>query len=374
MNRKCLILNLFVVFLFISCEKIIPISQLTNTNKLTINAFVSPDTTLMLSVTRSYGISDQAIAIERNYDLRRWEYKMNINSYNFDEYGNASEELKAHTITDAIVSITVNDKETFNLAFDSTIYMYKSSYIPSNGDKIVLTAEGKTDSLTTGITQRVTSQIEIPLTPHFEIISSSINYKELTAENNGSVISFAPDIDSVLSLRLKLYDDPKSKNYYCLKIRTYSYYYESGGYWWDWHPTTGYFEEPIYIPPKGELIWHANDHYRSDDILFRDNRLHKGFIGWRAYFSNVFDDKLFKDGEYIVDIETALCYSIIHKRKVRIELQSISEDYFRYLQGYMIFRITEDDNFAEEIYIHSNVKNGYGIIAAANSRVISFDL
>lgn len=374
MSIKNLIINIFIAFLFISCEKIIPISQLTNTDKLTINAFASPDTTLMLSVTRSYAISDQAIIIERNYDLRRWEYKMNINSYNFDKNGNASEELKKHTIHNATVSIIVNNKETFNFAFDSTSLMYESTYIPTPGDKIDIIAEGIVDTSYTGMTQRATSKIKIPHQPHLEILSSNINYKELTSENNGSDISFTPNIDSVLCLKLKLYDNPKEKNYYCLKVRTYSYYYETGGYWWDWHPNNGYFEEPIYIPPKGELIWHANDHYRSDDILFRDNRLHRGFMGWSAYFSNVFDDMLFKNGEYIVDIETALCYSTIHKRKVRIELQSISEDYFRYMQGYMIFRITEDNNFSEEIYIHSNVNNGFGIVAAANSKVISFDL
>ncbi len=373
MSRKYFIINIFVAFLFISCEKIIPVSQLSNTDKLTINAFVSTDTSLMLSVTRSYAISDQAIIIERNYDLQRWEYKMNINSYNFDKNGNASEELKEHTIHNATVSIIVNDKETLNLAFDSTSLMYKSTYIPTPGDKITIIADGIVDTSYTEMPQRATCKIEIPHQPHLEILSSNINYKELTGENNGSVISFTPDIDSVLYLKLKLYDSPIEKNFYCLKVRTYSYYYESGGYWWDWHPNTGYFEEPVYIPPKGELIWHINDHYRSDDILFRDDRLHKGFMGWSAYFSNIFDDTLFRDGEYIVDIETALCNSIIHKRKARIELQSITEDYYRYLQGYMIFRITEDNNFAEEIYIHSNVNNGFGIVAAANSKVISFD-
>ena len=40
----------------------------------------------------------------------------------------------------------------------------------------------------------------------------------------------------------------------------------------------------------------------------------------------------------------------------------------------MVYRITLDDDFAESIYIHSNVDNGFGIIGAVNSDVHMMDL
>ena len=188
------------------------------------------------------------------------------------------------------------------------------------------------------------------------------------------------DIDTVAYITLKLHDFSKKKNYYKLKIRTYSLFNEYRGDRWDWtDPGSGTDEdgwflngEYVDIPPQGEIIWHLNDIYRSNDVLFRDERLVRGFSGWSEKFSNVFDDKLFNNGEYIVEVETRILRGT--DRKIRIELQSLTEDYYQFLKSWMVFRITSDDDFAEQIYIHSNVKNGYGIVGAINSDVIVTDM
>ena len=44
------------------------------------------------------------------------------------------------------------------------------------------------------------------------------------------------------------------------------------------------------------------------------------------------------------------------------------------LKSFELYRITSDDDFAENIYIHSNVNNGFGIVAGINSDVHMMDI
>ena len=98
----------------------------------------------------------------------------------------------------------------------------------------------------------------------------------------------------------------------------------------------------------------------------------RGFSAWASKFSNVFDDRQFKNGEYVVEIETRLLKG--EDRKLRVELQSLTSDYYHYLKSFELYRITSDDDFAENIYIHSNVANGLGIVAGINSDVHMMDI
>ena len=45
---------------------------------------------------------------------------------------------------------------------------------------------------------------------------------------------------------------------------------------------------------------------------------------------------------------------------VDIELQSITPDFYHYLNSVWIYRITDRDAYSETVLIHSNVDNGWG--------------
>lgn len=49
---------------------------------------------------------------------------------------------------------------------------------------------------------------------------------------------------------------------------------------------------------------------------------------------------------------------------VDIELQSITPDFYHYLNSVWIYRITDRDAYSETVLIHSNVDNGWGIVGA----------
>lgn len=45
-------------------------------------------------------------------------------------------------------------------------------------------------------------------------------------------------------------------------------------------------------------------------------------------------------------------------------LQSITPDFYHYLNSVWICRITDRDAYSETVLIHSNVDNGWGIVGA----------
>lgn len=394
MKYRYSIILLVTLLLFSSCEKEFSLSELDKTsNSLVANAIVYTDSTFSVSITNSYEVDDAPLKILRTFMKKysegyyygfirgaEWTHPHDIIKFDFNIDGSASEMYKNYVNRTAAAIIKVNDKDEYTLTFNEFNCMYESDYVAKEGDVIQLYAEGYTDSLQRN-KRTIKSTISIPEKPEIELLDIRYEYKKVPGEWNGISWQYlGGDIDTVAYITLKLHDFSKKKNYYKLKIRTYSLFNEYRGDRWDWtDPGSGTDEdgwflngEYVDIPPQGEFIWHLNDIYRSNDVLFRDERLSRGFSGWSEKFSNVFDDKLFNDGEYIVEVETRILRGT--DRKIRIELQSLTEDYYQFLKSWMVFRITSDDDFAEQIYIHSNVKNGYGIVGAINSDIIVTDM
>ena len=134
------------------------------------------------------------------------------------------------------------------------------------------------------------------------------------------------------------------------------------------------------------------DIYFSDDELFVDNRLSKSFGGWPAFFSNVFDNSLFKGTDRVFTLDSPKTssrwyseyagynrsYELNYWEKyllkadeapdlpsqVMVELQAISPELYRYLKSVELYRVMENDAFSEPVQIYSNVKNGWGIFGS----------
>ena len=393
------LLCILTAALLVSCEKTFSLNEIDNTSKsLVANAVVCKDSTLAVSISSSYGIQDAPVkvirtflqsygSIDYGYLEPEWAYSRDVIRFDFDSLGKASEEYKLYAYPEAKVRISVNDKDDYNLVYNADRCMYESDYRPQEGDRIHLYAEGYVDSIRSEI-EEITADITIPAHPKVEVLGVRYEYKKQPGEWNGTDWQYlSGDIDTVAYVTLKLHDIPGAKSYYRLIVSTLSWYHLYRGDHWDWappndssnpfpsdDPNDGWLEGGgfIEIPPWGPFVWHKNDIYRSEDVLFRDDRLVRGFSGWRARFSNVFDDRLFADGEYIVEVETPIMRG--SDRKLRVELQSLSGDYYQFWRSWMVYRITADDDFAESIYIHSNVNNGFGIIGAVNSDVHLMDM
>lgn len=382
--KRRYIIYLAVLFTLISCEKEIDISKLDDSVGMALNAIAVPDSSLSVSVSRSYKTDNPPVKVMKTFlllhlgeyeygnpsnDGEEWTYHQILGKFDFDSTGKASSDYKKYAVCDARVVALVNDTDNYEFRFNEYRCMYESDYIPKEGDKITIMAEGYPDSTRTTY-EKISSTTVIPQKPSVEILDIDYEYRDFDYEWNGmGHVAMMGEIDTVARIKLKLHDIVGEQNYYKLKVRTYSWYHSDRGHHWDWVPNGGFFENGGYVemPPLGPFVWHLNDIYQSDDILFRDDRLVRGFSAWDPMFSNVFDDRLFKNGEYTVEVETRLCRGA--NRKLRVELQSLTADYYHYLKSFMVYRITSDDDFAESIYIHSNVDHGFGIFAGVNSDI-----
>lgn len=388
---KCrYVIFIAAILALFSCEKEIDLRDLDDSaGSFAVSALAVPDSVFKLSITRSYKTDDTPVKVIKRFLLlhegeyeygnpdnggEEWTYNQIFHKFDFDSTGRASEAYRKYAIAEAKVSAVVNGEERYEFSFNDYNCMYESEYIPKEGDEISLYAEGYADS-TKSSYKKVNSKVVIPKKPKVEILDIEYEYRDFDYETNGmGHIIMLGEIDTVVRLKLKLHDVQNEQNYYRLKVRTYSWYHSDRGHHWDWTPGSGFFPNGDYVelPPSGPYVWHLNDIYQSDDILFRDERLVRGFSAWAPKFSNVFDDRQFKGGEYIVEVETRLCRGV--DRKLRIELQTLTPDYYRYLKSFEVYRITSDDDFAENIYIHSNVNNGFGIVAGINSDVHMMDM
>ncbi|MDO4527155.1 MAG: DUF4249 family protein [Candidatus Saccharibacteria bacterium] len=52
-----------------------------------------------------------------------------------------------------------------------------------------------------------------------------------------------------------------------------------------------------------------------------------------------------------------------------ISLQSITEDYYRYLKSMQLYRISREDTYSEGVYIHSNNEGGWGLLGGISGEV-----
>lgn len=121
---------------------------------------------------------------------------------------------------------------------------------------------------------------------------------------------------------------------------------------------------------------YVNDLFSSTDILFEDKNISVSHNGWPVFFSNVFDDTICDGASYEFTVE-------IRQRQssdedvvpyVVIELQQISEAFYKYLKAIEIFNCSASDIYAEPVRIPSNVEGGIGIVGSltGNRHILYF--
>lgn len=364
MKTKILFILSSLLF-FTACEKEVEFESpsVEAENNLVINAVAIEGVPLKVYLNRSYPIGKtpltyigtDAIFAKNNLitDYQTWDY------------------YKKTAVPDAEVTVDVNGQQTYTLALDSANICYFSNYVPQVNDHIMVTAVYKELSWDDKVigTKTVSAETTVPAKPRIEVTT----YEVLDENPYRSINELTYTTDTIMRLTCRI-SDTGSEQYYRLRIRGvekgldgYTHYHEIGDY----------------------VHYLMQDVYFSEDELFVDNRLTKGFGGWPAFFSNVFDNTLFKGSQHTFTIDSpkpnAHWYNSYSKSdqeyywlkylheasqvpdlpsQVMVELQAISPEFYHYLKSIELYRNTETDAFSEPVQIYSNVQNGWGIFGA----------
>lgn len=335
MKKYLYILLLFFICLTSTgCEEILSMPD-SEADNLVINAIASPSETLAvdMSLTRSIDSGTPQYGHIDYYD-----YYMSVDSAYYKQF----------VVKTADVSFSVNGGERKGtMHYDEKKYKYISDYQPKPGDNITINAE-YIDAH--GKTHKAYGSVDIPAKqPEFEILSRYTYYDKCELgffDPSGQYDIFGAD--SIMSITLRLKDDKSKRNFYRLKVRGIC----------DYNSLT-------------RKTFSVTDIFTTDDLLLTDHTLTTSFGSWPAYFTNIFDDHLFKNNEYTITVKTRKRRG--DNARVLVEYQEITPDLYYYLRSVYQYRIKNTAVLADPIGIHSNVKDGWGIIGGANaSRTIVY--
>ncbi len=303
------------------CEVDIKDGGTDDIHKLTVNALVTPDTTLIVTITGARSYKDFTIDEYIDFaDYEKSKYDDNI--------------ARLTTVSNAKVTATVNGSEAYALTYDAKNICYRCDYRPKEGDEVKIQASANGYPA-------VEAQTTVPRHQMLEVVACETLYDPVSYETDNISAQ-----DSIARITLRITDPANTTDYYRLKVRS-----------------AGCLEGTYYF----------KDSFSSDDVLFKNVSLHKGYQGWAAGMSNVFSDNLINGKTYEFTVESRLRETrpvteeglVDPENKwIVVELQSISADFFNYLNSVWLYRITDRNAYSETVQIYSNVVDGYGIVGA----------
>ena len=339
-----------------SCVNDLPYDEQIGAPRLVLNALLLPDSTLTVTVGRTAHFLD-------------------------------SEEPQR--LSDATVIATINDIE-LPLTYSSDTKDYRSTYILRSGDKVALTA-----SHTIG-TAKASAQVMSP-TP-LAIVGTTMQ----PFTNPGDPVSLATlnDVDSAMLVSLHIDDPAEETNYYRLTIDYYGTYLarypESiyGDYYQDKQN-----EDSDHFVTKESFYPHYLLTENSSRLVI-DSESAAQFLGGLLYLTSynslIFTDEQLRstDGQTIVDFlmlmesprtngemfdpesgwfggnewadgfifpSDTVSHATYH---YHFMLETLSEDYYRYLNTASSYSILGGTFVGEPTHIHTNIHGGLGIVGS----------
>lgn len=315
---------LLLLPLLYGCERILDFNGSSEEyNCICANALAVPGREFTVAVSRTFLFTDvPSLEIYDNYH----DYLMHPESF-YEE--------KA-LLPGADVRLTVNGQQEYALSYNEESHSFGCGYVPEKGDMLSLYIQSE------GFPS-ISAETVVPSPQRLEVLESKKYYNK--AEASSEAWDSAPD--TLMRLTLRIHDPAGEQNYYRLKVRSVGWMAEQGA-------------------------WRYSDIYTSSDVLFMDNSLAEAFGGWPAYFSNVFDDRLFDGQSYTFNVETRMRYG--DDPHVVVELQSLTPDLYHYLKSTMLYRTLDMDSYTEAVQIYSNVSGGWGIVGglAGGRHVVPF--
>lgn len=178
--------------------------------------------------------------------------------------------------------------------------------------------------------------------------------------------------DSVYQLKILLKDVSPDMHCYRIKVQGVSYQYEGdstiiwglGGSWGS-KPIISYM-------PDDYISW--TDAFFTNDPLLYDASIKKSFGAWQAYTTDLFTNKTFKNGSYLLTLQSRYPYTSsgnFNKRRfIQVQLEPISFDLMNYLSSLYRIRTASSDYFSEPQSLASNITGGVGIFGSIGEPLI----
>ena len=345
MKKLEILLGVMAVLWLSACEVVIDIESGESTERITINAFLSPDTTVTAYVTEASGLETFSnMALRSNY-------------YTYDKVENRREVMYLDTtitpyiLAEADVRIKVNGQQEYKMTYNPQYLTYDSDYVPQYGDEVQITASSMSNANKNGERvklDKVKATATLPGQPKIEVLDKKVVYKEREYYNVGGVAD-VPAVDywgedSVMQITLRITDAVNERNFYRLAVRSVG-------------ASHAYSKE-------NKMEYVCVDHFTSSDILFYDANLKKSYGTTPANFSNVFDDNMINGKKYVFVVESRKRRDSEITPYVIVELQQLSPDMYYYMKDIELFRISDFDLYVDPIQISSNVKGGWGVFGA----------
>ncbi len=344
MRIKNTIILLIIALMGTSCERTLDfVAGNEDMGDLSIGAIAVTGSPLIVYVNKAIAVDKAQLTeyIGIGEDRIRYMQAGESIDYMQDTY------FKKSAVKEAQVSVEVNGQQTYPLSFNESSYGYSSDYVPEEGDHIVVKAAANG--------QELRSETVVPSKPEIEIL----NHEVLAENPYWEVDGYIFRTDTIMRINCRI-NGQQGQHYYRLRVRS-----ERDVYGW-WHGAGKY---------DG---YQMQDVYFSDDEIFVDKRLSKGFGGWKPYFSNVFDDSLINSGGYTFTVDSPKMRKKLFgvmtsptkqehgplSPQVMIELQAISPELYHYLKSAELYRLTYNDAYAEPVQIYGNVEGGWGILGA----------
>lgn len=354
MRIKNAIILLIIALMGTSCERTLDfVAGDEDMGDLTIGAIAVTGSPLIVYVNKAMEVDKAQMTeyIGTGEDRIRYIQAGEAIDYMHNTY------FKQTAVKEAQVSVEVNGQQIYPLTFNESSYGYTSDYVPKEGDHIVVK--------TTSSGQELRSETVVPQKPKIELLSH-----EVLAENPyREVEGYMFKTDTIMRITCRI-NKQQGQQYYRLRVRSERDVYGKSGY-------IGEDGKPAFVD-KNYYAYQMQDVYFSDDEIFVDKRLSKGFGGWKPYFSNVFDVSKINSTSHTIVVDSPKMPRILFgimtspsnpestplPPQVMIELQAISPELYHYLKSAELYRLTYNDTYAEPVQIYSNAEGGWGIFGA----------
>lgn len=303
---------------FISCEKDIEFKGDISDPMLVLNSMLTPDSAVTVHLSQSRFVLGESKPIT--------------------------------PVTDATVSLFVNGDLKEQLIHVAS-GIFKGSYYPMPGDEITI------DAVADGY-DRIETHSVIPMAPNVAVNDSTVTIRveEYTDPDYPNTVFKNTYRD--MQVQLQLTDPVGEENYYYIKA-TQNYYRD--GEFYRSFPLELELSELLKNNIDGgnfifeELFGEEGDSGRTDN-LFSDLLVNGKDILFDFSFQDTVDTGTYVNGEKIEGEEVVTVEYII-------EIAQISKDLYQYvISGSKAASAKDYGPFTEPVQVHTNIKNGIGIL------------
>ena len=323
MKIKHQIILFTALFALISCEKTIEFKGEVTAPMLVISSFITPDSTIKAYVSKTRFFLDKGYIHEK--------------------------------VSNADFSLFVNGIAKGKLTPGGDGFYY-SDYKPLVGEEI------KYEVRASGLAS-VTGETKIPVQNIIlNVDTSSVKQRDYLIYETGYNQGIASDTVGEttlkkISFRLKFTDNGDEKNYYRLLVIRQSHF--------------EYRTTETYLSHFEDIVFGEKQTGSDVGYLFESSE--------NNYTYDTFSDDIFNGKSYNLKFSDIITLEYkdynspgrSYEKEIRtiyfIYLQQISPDYYFYAKSSVAARSTDGNPFVEPVQIHSNIRNGVGLLGSYTS-------